>query len=388
MKAYYLRAPHFTSHSGYELAVRPVAETRGIAGVGQRWPRQGLEEGARGTPRREWRWPLARGVQRVISRLAGNEGYSTGGLALELSALLRMSRSHGEVFHFLYGENTCRFLPLFDGWRGHRVIATFHQTSQQLQELIQRPAYLKHLSAAIILGHNQADFLGRFIAPPRLHVIPHGVDTTYYHPPQSARPRHDPPLCVSIGGTLRDFVTLRGAIDRLAAKGVPVQYEIIARGDQLPYVQGLTHARVRSWVDEEEFRRLYQQADLFVLPLHDVVASNVLLEALACAAPTVLTDVGDARDYVDEECVLFARPGDPDSLAAAMERCLRDAAFAGALGTRGRDRVTAFRLDVIAGLHTDLYRALLGGASGAPLAFSEETTLSHPHHRTAVVGDE
>jgi glycosyltransferase involved in cell wall biosynthesis len=139
---------------------------------------------------------------------------------------------------------------------------------------------------------------------------------------------------------------------------VPVRYELIARGDQLPYVEDLPGARVRTQVDDAEFLRLYQQADLFVLPLPDVVASNTLLEALACGAPTVVTDVGAVRDYVDEECVAFARPQDPESLANAMEQCLTDGAYARQVSARGRARAETLDVGLVAGLHRDLYQSL------------------------------
>ena len=352
VQAYYLRAPHFASHSGYELAVQGVADTSGIVGVGQQWPRRPVE----GTPGTLLLQKMARGAQRAVGRLAGNAEYSTGGLALELSAIMRMRRSHNGVFHFLYAENACRITPLFDGWRGHRVVGTFHQTPEQLEETLGRPAYLRRLSAAIMLGRTQERFLGRFLGSKKLHFISHGVDSAYFHPVE--REQHDPPLCVSIGGTLRDFKKLRGAIRILEARHVAVQYDFIARGDQLPYVEDVPGARVRTWVDEEEFLRLYQQADVFVLPLYDVVASNTLLEALACGAPTVVTDVGAVRDYVDDDCVAFARPHDAESLADAMELCLRDATYARQLSARGRARAEAVDVGRVAALHRNLYQSL------------------------------
>jgi glycosyltransferase involved in cell wall biosynthesis len=162
-----------------------------------------------------------------------------------------------------------------------------------------------------------------------------------------------------VGGTLRDFQTLRAAADLLAARGVRVRYDLIARGDQLPYVAGLAEARVRTWVEDAEFRRLYQRADLFVLPLHDAVASNTLLEAMACGAPTVVTDAGAVRDYVDEGSVVFARREDPTSLAEAMERLVRDRALAARLGAAARARAEALDVGAVARRHRELYRSLL-----------------------------
>jgi glycosyltransferase involved in cell wall biosynthesis len=363
VNAYWFRSPHFASHSGYELVVRGAAINRGIVGLGQTWPvRHAAVRHAVGTRGRWLERTIAERAQAAVSRLAGSSGYSTGGLALELSAIWKMGRSRGQIFHFLYGENTCRIAPAFNGWRGHTVLATFHQTPDQLRAGIRRPGYLRRLGAAIILGRTQAEFLGQFVPPEQLHLIPHGVDAAYFRPPP-ARRRHDPPRCVSVAGHLRDFGTLRLALDLLEMRGVPVQYDIIASwGEQLAYVRGLPRARIRARVDDAEFLRLYQQADVFVLPLRDAVASNTLLEAMACGAPTVVTDVGAVRDYVDDQCVALARPGDPRSLAEAIERCLRDTRYAQLLGAAARARALEFDLPVVAARHRQLYRALLNGS--------------------------
>lgn len=357
VNAYWLRSPHFAAHSGYELGVRDVAVTHGVIGVGQAWPRHRAESVRRQWPRRA----AYHTAQTVVSRLAGLSSYSTGGLALELSALWRMCHTRGQLFHFLYGENTCRIAPALNGWRRHTVVATFHQTPDQLREVIWRPNYLRHLRAAIILGRNQAQFLGQFLPPERLHFVPHGVDAAYFRPPP-ARRRHDPPRCVSVAGHLRDFEILRHAFDILEARHVSVQYDIIAsQGEQLAYVSNLPRARIRPWISDEEFLRLYQEADVFVLPLWDVVASNTLLEAIACGTPTVVTDVGAVRDYVDERCVALARPRDSQSLADAIERCLRDTDYAQMLSRAARTRALEFDLPFVAALHRALYRALLDG---------------------------
>src|SRR5262249_62362193 len=116
-------------------------------GVGQQWPRRPVEGAPARRPGQLARLALARASQAAVSRLAGNAEYSTGALALELSALLRMSRSRGQVFHFLYADNACRLTPAFDGWRGQRVVGTFHQTPAQLAARLRRPGYLHRLGA-------------------------------------------------------------------------------------------------------------------------------------------------------------------------------------------------------------------------------------------------
>ena len=65
-------------------------------------------------------------------------------------------------------------------------------------------------------------------------------------------------------------------------------------------------------------------------------------EALAHGVPLVGFDVGAVREYLaDGETGLLVPPGDTDALAAAIDRILSDPAKAVAMGTRGRELVSA-----------------------------------------------
>ena len=58
---------------------------------------------------------------------------------------------------------------------------------------------------------------------------------------------------------------------------------------------------------------------------------------MACARPVVVTDVGAAAAVVgDGRAGLVVAPKDPEALAAAVTRLLRDRAAAARLGSTGR----------------------------------------------------
>ncbi|OXY99937.1 glycosyltransferase [Streptomyces diastatochromogenes] len=118
----------------------------------------------------------------------------------------------------------------------------------------------------------------------------------------------------------------------------------------------------------------YRAADLVVLPSRWEGMALAPLEALACGRPVVLTDVGGARESLPP--ALAARclvpPEDPEALAGAVAALLPDAPLRASLGNQGRCHVRSTH-DV---RHTaervaDLYRVLLGTASGAPEANRE-----------------
>jgi glycosyltransferase involved in cell wall biosynthesis len=73
----------------------------------------------------------------------------------------------------------------------------------------------------------------------------------------------------------------------------------------------------------------YAAADLLVLPSHSEGSPYVLLEAMAAGLPIVATAVGGVPEMVkDEESALLVPPRDPQKMAAAIARVLKDAELA------------------------------------------------------------
>lgn len=71
--------------------------------------------------------------------------------------------------------------------------------------------------------------------------------------------------------------------------------------------------------------RLYEAADVFVLPSYSEGLPNVVLEAVARGVPVVSTDVGGVREIIDDESGWLVPAGDPAALAAALSSALADA---------------------------------------------------------------
>jgi glycosyltransferase involved in cell wall biosynthesis len=331
------------AHSGYDLVASSGSSfTEGseisLADQGKRWPRHEI-----------FRYP-----QLLIRKLSGLEEYSFGSLALELSTSFHMAKCRGQIFHILYGEHFCRFTPYLNGWRENLVVATFHETAWQLEQRLHSTSHLKRLAAIVILGENQRAFFERFVPSERIWFVPHGVDTTYFVPRQH-RLHREQPLCVSIGGHLRDLETLARAIQITHDRGVRVRYDIVARRAQAAAVRGLPDVRVRDFVTDEEMLRLYQEADIMVTPYEDVVASNVLLEGMACAAPLVVTDVGAVRDYLDDSAAVLVPPMNPEALAVGIQTLAEDPSRRGQIGQRARQLAEELDHTKVAARLAELY---------------------------------
>ena len=77
-----------------------------------------------------------------------------------------------------------------------------------------------------------------------------------------------------------------------------------------------------------------------VMPSLNEALSNVLLESMAAAAPTVATRVGGTPEAIDDGVTgLLVPPGDAAALAEAVGRLIDDPARAAALGRAARETV-------------------------------------------------
>lgn len=83
-----------------------------------------------------------------------------------------------------------------------------------------------------------------------------------------------------------------------------------------------------------------RDATVFCLPSRSEGFSNALLEAMACALPCVVTDVGGNREAVLEGITGYLTPSeDPEALAARIDGLLSNPALAATIGAAARKRI-------------------------------------------------
>jgi glycosyltransferase involved in cell wall biosynthesis len=98
--------------------------------------------------------------------------------------------------------------------------------------------------------------------------------------------------------------------------------------------------KMRGWLAREASEQLLSRAAVFVLPSYAEGLPMSVLEAMAAGCPVVATNVGGIPDLITNGVDgLLVPPGDPDALAAALQRILRDHAFAQQLGNAARQTI-------------------------------------------------
>jgi phosphatidylinositol alpha-1,6-mannosyltransferase len=259
-------------------------------------------------------------------------------------ALLRLWREvgHCDLVHIhdsLYPG--CAAAALFARWRGRPVVVTQHIGFVPYASRVLRGALeganrtlarnvLGHASCCVFYSPKVSDYFSRrvrFRRPPRF--IPNGVDTGVFRPlgePARAALRAelgwpaDRPVLLFVGR----FVEKKGlAVLRRVAERLPGPlWVFVGWGPLDPASWGLPHVKALGSQGHRELARIYQAADLLVLPSVGEGFPLVVQESMACGTPALITpdtlagapEVAAVTITADPEPVAFA-----DALAGLLE---------------------------------------------------------------------
>lgn len=123
------------------------------------------------------------------------------------------------------------------------------------------------------------------------------------------------------------------------------------------------HASVRGYVPN--LWAVMKSAAVFVSPALFEGSPNVVLEAMACGVPLVVSDIPEHRELLGETSALFVRPQSATDLAEAIAAVLGDPISSRARAVVARDRAASYSLSAVAQRYDDVYRQILG-ARGRP----------------------
>lgn len=306
------RVSHHAQHSGYDIL---------FSNCGLRQARSGLFARMAGWIPDALAWRL------WVLRPQPSQ---RSGLEAELAALPWVATGRGRICHFIYGEDTFLFTPL---WKrsANRCVATLHYPPRVLAQRV-NPGSLKALDAIVIVGENQREWLEGFIAPEKIHFCPHHVDTAFFRPASTALPPSAPGASdhlVCVGHLYRDYDCLLDVLRLLRST-----YRRDVRLDLIGPPKDSRHplmtepgVQVLRGISDEELLNTYHRARVGVLPLTDSTANNALIEMMASGLAVVSTDVGGVRSYASGKGARLVGVGDSAAMAASVDALLRDDAL-------------------------------------------------------------
>jgi glycosyltransferase involved in cell wall biosynthesis len=171
------------------------------------------------------------------------------------------------------------------------------------------------------------------VAPERVRIIPPGVDTLLWRPQPKAQ-RSGKLRLLFVGG---DFERKGGELLLdVFRSGLSERCEldIVTREPLAPPAGVRVH---RAEPNSPELRRLYVEADVFVMPSLAECFGIATVEAMAAGLPVVVSDVGGAHDIVDRgETGWLIEPTAAD-LARGLEAALAAGDGLPSMGARARE---------------------------------------------------
>ncbi len=339
--------------------------------MGVRWAHHARNSGYEafgkyvGTPLRppvDFRWtqgPIGWRLHLAFARMTRHPWYTIGAHLTEWHTLGQMLRRRRCVFHILYGDSDLWLLRRANRLTGNRVVATFHQPGEDLRALGSIERVARHLDAAILVSETQRPYFEEFLPRERVFVIPHGVNSDFFRPPDEPAPADS---CITVGSHLRDFETLRTAIRLVWETNPRMRFVAVGtRSDKKSWFPELDDPRIRFFdgISDEQLRSAYRDATIGVLAFHDATANNAMLESMACGLPLVATDVGGVKDYVPPGAGVLCPQGDPRALADGILKMLADRAMRAQMARVSRQTAVALDFARVAERSAEVYRRVL-----------------------------
>jgi glycosyltransferase involved in cell wall biosynthesis len=263
-----------------------------------------------------------------------------GALGRIAAALIRrgpvVHQPHGHLFYGYYGRLGSALVVLAE-----RILARW---SRAQIALTWRGAE-EHLGRGI--GH-----------PGEFRVIRSGIDLAPYRSARSRRDASRARLGFATGdlvvGSLCRLEPIKGVQELLqgflrAAASNP-RLRLLVGGDG-PLKEELLRRTLVSgrrdrvtitgvWVSPED---VLPALDIFVMASRNEGMGRALVEAMACGLPVIACAVGGITEVLEEgRAGILIPPGDPEAIAAAIERLADGPELAGDLGRRARRRAIAF----------------------------------------------
>lgn len=187
----------------------------------------------------------------------------------------------------------------------------------------------------------------------RINVIPFGIDLKKFHPGKSGIKIWEGENFIL--GITKPLEDIYGHDDLLAAfamlkkrlPSVSLKLLIVGKGTKEKQLKALTeelkiseHVHFTGWINVEDIPDYQRVMDVAICCSLMESFGVAVVEASATEKPVIVTRVGGLVEVVEENVTgLIVPPRNPEALAGAMERLIKDQTLRESLGKAGRKRV-------------------------------------------------
>jgi glycosyltransferase involved in cell wall biosynthesis len=282
-----------------------------------------------------------------------------------LRRIIRSFRPHVIHAHLYHAEVIAALGSLF---AAAPLVVTRHSTGLEFEggrRLLSRFAGRRVDTIVAVSSAAAAEAVATGHPESRVVVVPNGVDTGRFRPPEEHErgerrrlflrrlfPDVDPSSCLLVGsaGGLKSVKNFPLFI-RMAARIVegrqpddpPVRFVVLGEGSERDALERhAAHLGATSFLAMpghcESPEEMYGLFDIFVLTSFREGVPMVLLEAMASGVPCIASDVGGVYDVIGDAGMSVAS-GDEDGFVNAVEELIADRERRGELARRARVRV-------------------------------------------------
>ena len=204
--------------------------------------------------------------------------------------------------------------------------------------------------------------------PEQIHTIYYGVDSVRFTPEH--KPFGDPPVVVWVGriDPLKDLLTLLRAAHVVHQEYPEIEFRLYggtSPGTESYYEQCLALHEELELQDVVKFggfrsspASAFNEADVVILTSVSEAFPFVVLEAMLCEKPVVATAVGGVPEQV-EGCGIAVEPRNPEAMAEAILKLMRDPDLCQALGQKAREKaIEQYSVRQSGQTHESVYRKL------------------------------
>lgn len=252
------------------------------------------------------------------------------------------------------------------GYKYHALAGVEGQQLSRVYLRLLEPLALRLAAGIIVTTQELVDYVSRFVAPSKIHLIPNGVDTTLFIPAQNTTHGRSQKTVLFVGRLTRqkNLFRLLEAL-RIVARDHSIRLQIIGTGalqaelgreaDQLDL-----NCSFEGTVPYSTLPTYMQQADIFALPSLIEGHPKVLIEAMSCGLPCVASSCqGNRMVLAHEKTGLLFEPTDVTQMAQQISRVLANPELSYSLGQAARKFVCAnFDIHQLLNQETALLQAI------------------------------
>jgi glycosyltransferase involved in cell wall biosynthesis len=203
----------------------------------------------------------------------------------------------------------------------------------------------------------------KFMPSAAIDVIPNGVDTERFSPPETI-PESQTLRLLTVGrlSVTKRVEILIEAVDILSRQGYKICFKIVGGGQMLQKLKQIVTEKnleniieITGRIDAENMSNVYRQNDIFVSASKLEGMSNAMLEAMASGLPIITTRCEGTEELIAENG-LVVENARAEEIAKAIKKLIDDRQLCNQMSIAARKQAQNFTWKSIADKYIVLYK--------------------------------